>query len=86
MKEKRYSNPNKVYVSVKAIFNPDGGCRPTSLIWEDGREYEINKVTDIRQAASLKAGGLGIRYTCRVGNRQIYLFLEDDRWFMKRKD
>lgn len=83
MKEKRYSNPNKVYVSVKAIFNPDGGCRPTSLIWEDGREYEINKVTDIRQAASLKAGGVGIRYTCKVRNRQIYLFLEDDRWFME---
>lgn len=85
MEEKHYCNPDKIYLSVKAVFYPDGGCRPTAVIWEDGREYEINRVTDIRRAASLKAGGIGIRYTCRVGNREVYLFLEEDRWFMERK-
>lgn len=85
--EKGHShNPNKVYVSVKAMFFPDGGFKPIAFIWEDGHEYEINKVTDIRRAASLKAGGAGIRYTCKVHNQEVYLFLEEDRWFMERKD
>lgn len=84
MEEQRYHNPDKIYVSVKAVFYPDGGFQPTSLIWEDGREYVIDKVTDIRRAASLKAGGTGIRYTCKMENKQIYLFLEEDRWFMER--
>jgi hypothetical protein len=37
----RYKNPNKVYVSVKAVFYPYGDFKPTSFIWEDGREYEF---------------------------------------------
>lgn len=85
MEEKHYNNPNKIYVSVKAVFYPDGGFEPTTLVWEDGREYEIERVTDIRRAASLKAGGVGIRYTCKVRGREVYLFLEEDRWFMERK-
>lgn len=85
MEVKRYNNPNKVYVSVKAVFYPDGGFKPTSFIWEDDREYNIERVTDIRRAASLKAGGTGIRYTCQVQNKEVYLFLEEDRWFMERR-
>ncbi len=86
MEEKGYNNPDKIYISVKAVFFPDGGFKPTSLVWEDGREYQIDRVTDIRRAASLKAGGTGIRYTCRVAGKQVYLFLEEDRWFMERKE
>lgn len=85
MEEKNYCHPHKVYVSVKAVFHSDGGFKPVSFIWEDGQEYEISRVTDIRRAASLKAGGSGIRYTCRVENREVYLFLEEDRWFMEKK-
>lgn len=84
MEGKSYNNPNKIYVSVKAVFYPDGGFKPTSFVWEDGQEYEISRVTDIRRAASLKAGGAGIRYTCKVENKEVYLFLEEDRWFMER--
>ncbi|NLF45063.1 MAG: hypothetical protein GX581_03205 [Syntrophomonadaceae bacterium] len=86
MEEKDYNNPDKIYISVRAVFYPDGGFKPTSLIWEDGREYQIDRVTDIRRAASLKAGGTGIRYTCKVAGKQVHLFLEEDRWFMERKE
>ncbi len=85
MEEKRYSNPNKIYLSVTAVFYPDGGFKPTSFVWEDGHEYRIERVIDIRRAASLKAGGVGIRYTCKVQNKEVYLFLEEDRWFMERR-
>jgi len=80
-----YSNPYKVYVDVTAEFKADGTVVPLSFVWEDGRRYEIDRITDVRRAASLKAGGAGIRYTCYVSGRQTYLFREEDRWFMERK-
>ncbi len=80
-----YKNPNKVYVDVVARHDRGGLVMPLSFVWEDGSEYEIDQVIEVRRAASLKAGGVGLRYTCRVRGRQTFLFLEEDRWFMERK-
>ena len=81
-----YDNPYKVYVDVVAEFKVDGGITPLAFTWEDGRKYEIDRILDVWQAASLKAGGAGIRYTCMVRGRQARLYREEDRWFMERKD
>ena len=75
----------KVYIRVTAEFHEDGRLLPVSFVWEDGRKYEIDRVLDITRAASLKAGGTGMRYTCSVYGHETYLFLEEDRWFMERK-
>ena len=48
---------NKVYVDVTAEFSKDGNLVPKSFRWEDGQVYEIERVKDVRRAASLKAGG-----------------------------
>jgi len=40
-------------------------------------------VLDVRRAASLKSGGVGERYTCRIKNKQIYLFDEEGTWFLE---
>ena len=76
---------SKVYVAVEADFRADGKILPTSVTWENGRKYAIDRVEDIRRAASLKAGGVGIRYTVRIGQRTTWLFLEENRWFVERK-
>jgi hypothetical protein len=82
-------NDYKVYVDVNADHISDGTILPRHFFWEDGRRYDIDKILDIRPAASLKAGGLGLRYTVRVMNKKIFLFLEEDhgacRWFLERK-
>ena len=78
-------NSPKVYVSVNADFYPDGHLMPLSIIWEDGKRYDIDRVLDVRRAASLKAGGIGIRYTVRIGGKETYLFLEESRWFVELK-
>ena len=65
----------KVYVEVT----------PLSLTWEDGTVFEIDKVLDCRRAASLKAGGVGMRYIIQIGKRQSYLYYEDPRWFVEAK-
>ena len=84
----------KVYVAVKADFNEDGIMLPREITWEDGTKYAIDRVLDIRQAAAMKAGGQGDRYTVRINGNQSYLFFERStnqtgnnlgRWFVERR-
>ena len=86
-------NPT-VYVAVKADFNEDGIMLPREITWEDGTKYAIDRVLDIRQAAAMKAGGQGDRYTVRINGNQSYLFFERStnqtvtnlgRWFVERR-
>jgi len=75
----------KVYVDVTATFTRDGRLIPESFVWEDGSTYEITRVKDVCRAASLRAGGVGNRYTCMVEGREVHLFYEDNNmWFMER--
>ena len=76
----------RVYVKVIAEFDEAGGVRPLSVEWEDGRRFEVDRVTDIRRAASTKAGGQGIRYTCRIMGRETWLFEDNGRWFVEAKN
>lgn len=77
---------SKVYVNIMAEFTKDGRLLPRSFIWKDGHIYEIQKVTDVRRAASLKAGEVGIRYTCIVNGREGHIFYEDNNmWFMEER-
>ena len=46
------------------LYLINDNIRPVSIGWEDGRIFEIDRIPDIRKAASLKAGGPGIRYIC----------------------
>lgn len=76
---------NKVYVDVTAEFSKEGDLIPKSFRWEDGQVYEIERIKDVRRAASLKAGGVGMRYTCVIGGQEKHLFYEDNNmWFMER--
>ena len=73
----------KVFIDVIVKFTKDGLKIPLSVIWEDGRRFDIDKVLDIRRAASLKAGGQGMRYRCRIRGRETYLWLEEGKWFVE---
>ena len=66
---------SKVYVDVTAEFSKEGVLTPKSFRWTDGSVYEIQRVKDIRRAASLKAGGVGMRYT---------YYEDNNMWFMER--
>lgn len=76
----------KKFISVTAVFTADGQVKPVRLNWEDGRRFEIDRITDIRKAASPKAGGIGIRYTCMIAGKQVYLYKDQDQWFMEVND
>jgi hypothetical protein len=76
----------KVFVRVLAEFSESGQLVPRSVTWEDGRQFAIDRILDVRQAVSLKVGGSGIRYTCRIRSRPVYLFLDNNQWFMEGQD
>ena len=85
----------KTYVDVLVDFDTEGNMRPKQILWKDGRKYDIDKVLDVRPAASLKVGGQGDRFTIIVCGRQSYLWFERNaaisgcklgRWFVERKE
>lgn len=76
-------NPAKIYVKVRADHLLDGTTRPLMLRAEDGPIVRIDRIIDAREAPSLKAGGQGMRYTCMVEGRQLYLFFDDPYWFIE---
>lgn len=77
---------HRAYVKVVVEVDPCGRVRPLSVEWEDGRIFQVDRLLDVRMAASTKAGGQGMRYTCRILGRETYLFEDEGRWFVEAKD
>ena len=84
MHARREANRSKCYVKVRADFDFDGKIRPLLFREENGPTCRIDHILDIRRAASLKAGGQGIRYICEVEGRVFVLFYDEPYWFLER--
>ena len=75
----------KIFVEVNVHCDLQGNMIPVSFLWSDGRLFEIDKVIDKRRAASLKAGGQGIRYICKIKGKEVNLFYDEPIWFIEGK-
>lgn len=75
----------KVCVEVTAKFSKEGGVKPLSLVWEDGRVFRIDRVKAVEHAAARVSALLPVRYTCSIGGRERWLYLEPEqmRWFVE---
>lgn len=73
----------KVFVGIIAEHDIDGNIKPITMIWPDKRRFDIDRILDIRQAASLKGGGLGTRYICRIVGKEVHLFHDEEKWFIE---
>ena len=77
----------KDYVTVVARHELGGHIRPVAYQLPGGSPVKIDCISDERQAASLKSGGQGMRYTCKVTldevQSDIYLFHDEELWFME---
>lgn len=76
-------NPEKVFLKVRADHLPDGRIVPLKFKNEEGETVQIDRIVDVREAPALKKGGQGTRYTCRIGNHELYLFHDRDKWFVE---
>lgn len=73
----------KVFVDVLVQYTTEGGKVPLGIKWDDGRMSSIDRVIDVRKSASIKEEAKGLRYTCRVKGKQMYLYSEDDKWYIE---
>ena len=73
----------KMFVGVTTEWTAEGKIITTIIKWEDGRKFAVDRILDVRPAASLKVGGSGIRYTIRVRGKETFLFREQYRWFVE---
>ncbi len=76
---------NKRYVDVIVLFKENGDKIPKSVIWNNNKRYNIDRILDVRPAASRKAGGQGERYLCQINGTEHILFFEDPAWFVEEK-
>ena len=81
----------RIYVKVSADFDCSGGLHPRSIIWRDGRVFNIDDVTDFYPGYT--ANYCGDRYTIVIHGETRYLFFERNdemvaarvgRWFVER--
>ena len=73
----------KIDLKVNAQFDLDGSIRPIYIVWEDGRVFEVDWILDAQMAPAMVAGGLGMRYICRIRGRTVKLFNDEGHWFME---
>ena len=54
----------KKYIRIDAKFERDGTMLPIKIIWDNGAEYPISEVIDVRYFKTDTKGATGIKYTC----------------------
>ena len=72
------------YVPVIVHFDTEGRMRPMVIEFDD-RQYEVDRILDVRRAACESAGGVGERYTCRIQGRETCLWFDEGKWFVAAK-
>ena len=75
----------KTYVKVLTEIDENGRKTP-KIINFDGVDYIVDRVIDVKRGASMKVGGVGDRYTIRIGGQITYIYYEDDKWFVEDKE
>lgn len=76
----------KVYVKVISQTDEQGNIMPITIIWENDKKYNIDKILDIRRAYAKKVGGIGIRYSIVINGKQTYLFKDGDKWYVESNE
>ena len=74
----------KMFVDVICLYEKSGQIKPLYILWNGNVRYQIDRITQIIPAASLKSGGMGLRYTCKFGQSMRYLFFEEGKWFIEK--
>lgn len=72
-----------LFLRVLADMNPERAILPKKIIWSDGREFDVEKITDIRRGFIKEIGELCMKYYCLIdGNFRILCLNDDMRWFV----
>ena len=70
-------------INVIVKMDEFGNIIPLTILWSNTLTLQIDKILDIRKKASLKGGGMGVRYTCRIKGHERFLWLDEYTWFVE---
>lgn len=70
----------KISVEVEAVNQLDGMLIPKSVLWEDGRCFEISRV--LYYSDSPTGEYEGIRYTVIIGSAEKYIYRVNHKWYV----
>ena len=83
---KKQDKKIKTYVTVSALFYPNGTLTPEYIEWRDGRIFHIDKIIGVENFPESSPLNLDLRYTCVVWGKICYLYLENSsKWFVEEK-
>ena len=74
---------SKINLDILVEHKADGKVLPKTVLWPDGRRFDIDKVLDVRQAPALRAGGIGTRYLGRICGQEQAIFEVRGLWFVE---
>lgn len=89
-----HSSRERIYVKVNSDFDATGYVQPRSIVWADGRVFQIEQVRDFRPAAMTGGGPESDCYTVIIQGEEKHLFFERlspmfasrvGRWFVEGK-
>ena len=93
-KQQKRENENKEFVDVLLHNTTEGMLLPFKFRTSWDSKFLIDRVSNIEPAASMKAGGQGMKYTCevsiateddRIYTFQIDLYHDGDFWFVEHE-
>ena len=74
----------KKYVKVYMEIDENGNKTPKKIIY-NYQEFDIDRVLDVRNAPSMKVGGVGERYRISIRGKETYIYFENNKWFVEEK-
>lgn len=74
----------RTYIDLTVLHRKDGSMVPLIVHWPDGRQFEVDKLLDVRPAPTV-GGSSGKRYVCRIANKQVSLLRDnlDGKWYIE---
>ena len=87
---------NNFYASVECLYRPEIRNFPVAVAGDPLNRHGIilakNRLAkklgvttgEAIWEAKLKAGGVGMRYICKICGKTVALFNEEGKWFMER--
>lgn len=77
-----HNKPVEVFVGVTVRIDKKGIITPLSIIWDDQREFKIDKILDHRYAAPFIGDNGAYCYTCLIHGQTRELYTRSGQWFV----
>lgn len=72
-----------VEVAVLASFPIDGIVKPVAVVWKDGRQFDIEKITDFIRIPKRDNSGFRYIYKCIIAGVDRCIYYNDDKWYLE---